>query len=213
MVLPDNKTVLFTVVTGGALGEWRIDALSLATGQRRTLIEGGTQPHYLATGHLVFLQSNGVVAAVPFDVKRVEVTGPPFPVVEGVRLEFSFGIAHLDLAPEGTLAYLPGTLRGPERTLVWVDRKGASRPVSETARAYETPRLSPDGREVAVTSREVSADLWTLQIGQDNLVHFTFDPAEEETPVWGPDGKRLAYSAIRSARRVILWRPADGSAA
>ena len=213
VVLPGNKTVLFTVVTGGALGEWKIDALSLATGQRRTLMEGGTQPHYSPTGHLVFLQPNGVVAAVPFDAERVEVTGPPFPALEGIAAsELSFGMAHFALSQDGTLAYLPGTLSGPERTLVWVDRKGASRPMSDIARAFETPRLSPDGRQVAVTSREVSADLWTYQMGQGNLVHFTFDPAEEETPVWSPDGKRLAYSATRGASRVILWRPADGSA-
>ncbi len=213
VVLPGNKTVLFTVVTSGGVGEWRIDALSLATGRRRTLIQGGTHPQYSPTGHIVFLQPNGGVAAVPFDADRVEVTAPPFPALDGIAAsELSFGTAHFALSQGGTLAYLPGTLSGPERTLVWVDRKGASHPVTDSARAFETPRLSPDGRQVAVTSREASADLWTYQMGQGNLVHFTFDPAEEETPVWSPDGKRLVYSGSRGASRVILWRPADGSA-
>jgi Tol biopolymer transport system component len=83
--------------------------------------------------------------------------------------------------------------------------------VTDAVRAFETPRLSPDARQVAVTSREASADLWTYQVGQGNLTHFTFDPAEDETPVWSPDGKRLAFSATRGTRRVILWRSADGS--
>jgi len=213
VVLPDNQSVLFTVATSAGLSEWKIAALSLTTGQRRTLIEGGTQPYYSPTGHLVFLQPNGVVAAVPFDLGRVEVTGPPFPVLEGMAAsELSFGTAHFALSREGTLAYLPGTLQGPERIMVWVDRKGTSRPLSDIARGFETPRLSPDGRMVAVAAREVSADLWTYQLGEGNLIHFTFDPAEEETPAWSPDGKRLVFSASRGARRVILWRPADGSA-
>ena len=86
-LLAGGDALLFAVGQNGGVNGWnraQIVLQSLKTGQRRTLIDGGTDPRYVPTGHLVYALG-GVLFAVPFDVRRLEVTGGPVPVVEGVR--------------------------------------------------------------------------------------------------------------------------------
>ncbi len=77
-LLPGGKAVLFIVL---AAGPDRIEVLSLETGERKVLIEGGTDVRYVPTGHLVYAQAEtpGTLLAVPFDPERLEVTGAPAP--------------------------------------------------------------------------------------------------------------------------------------
>ena len=77
-------------VEHGALGDglrWddaQIVVHSLETGERKVLIEGGRDARYVPTGHLVYVLE-GTLLAVPFDVDKLEVTGGPIPMAEGVR--------------------------------------------------------------------------------------------------------------------------------
>ena len=86
-MLPGGDWVLFTLATAAATDGWdraRIVVQSLTSGERKTLIEGGSDARYLPTGHLVYALG-GVVFAVPFDLRQLAVTGGPVPVVEGVK--------------------------------------------------------------------------------------------------------------------------------
>src|SRR5262249_36053078 len=132
-LLPGGKTVLFTIWTGVGFDDARIAVADLATGQVRTIFEGGSDARYLPSGHIVYLRG-GALLAVPFDATRLEVTGPPVAVLTGVLSGVVNGESQFDVSLDGSLAYLPGDLRVWERTLVWVDRRGASVPVSETRR-------------------------------------------------------------------------------
>ena len=60
-----------------------IVALSVVTGEVRTIVEGGSSPHYSMTGHLVYARA-GDLLTVPFDATALEVTGAPVRVLEGV---------------------------------------------------------------------------------------------------------------------------------
>ncbi|HUV12920.1 MAG TPA: protein kinase, partial [Acidobacteriota bacterium] len=82
-VLPGGQSVLFTL--GGTAGwnDAQIMVHSLETGERKVLINGGTDARYVPTGHLVYVRA-GTLLAVPFDVGSLEVNGDPVPVVEGV---------------------------------------------------------------------------------------------------------------------------------
>ena len=82
-ILPGGRTVVFTVEKGQGNNE--IAAFDLETDERKMLIPGGSNPHYAATGHIVY-GIDGTLRAVPFDLDAVEVTGDPFPVLEGRRL-------------------------------------------------------------------------------------------------------------------------------
>ena len=107
-ILPGGKAVLFTEWSGN-LETAQIAVQSLETGERRILV-GGTHPRYAPTGHIVFGRADSLWA-VPFDSDRLEVTGTPTPVLEGVQVDDrpgTIGLANFALAGDGTLVYGAG---------------------------------------------------------------------------------------------------------
>jgi serine/threonine-protein kinase len=126
-ILPGGDAVLFTIWTGGGFDTARIAVLSLKSGKQRVLVEGGSNAHYAATGHLIFHRAGGLLA-VPFDLARLEVTREPFPILQGVMTDARSGAAQFGLADSGSLVYVPGSAVSAESTLVWVDRNGATQP-------------------------------------------------------------------------------------
>jgi hypothetical protein len=106
-ILPGGQQLLFTVATGEATDRWdraSIVVQSLASGERKVLIQGGSDARYLPTGHLVYA-IGGSLLAVAFDVERLEVGSAPVPILEGVRRAdaSSSGGAHFSVAANGTL--------------------------------------------------------------------------------------------------------------
>jgi Tol biopolymer transport system component len=134
--------------------------------------------------------------------------------VQGVSMDPRFGVAHFALSTAGTLAYVPGGAGGVARSLLWVDRRGNARPVTETRRAYLCPALSPDGEHLAVTIEGTNQDIWVYALARGTLTRLTFDQSEEFGPVWTPDGARLAFTSQKAGRDpAIFSAPADGSSA
>ena len=212
-VLPGSKAVLFTVQHQVSnFDAARIALLSLETGKWRTVIEGGFHPRYLPSGHIVFART-GMLLAAPFNLERLEVTGAPVPILEGVLADTSVGDAFFSVSSEGTLLYVSGTAPQAEANqLVWVDRKGTERPLAAPPRAYQLPRLSPDGRRLVARLAELNIDVWAYDIPRGALSRLTFQPDEDETPAWMSDGRRVAFSSnVAGKGRTILWKNSDGS--
>ena len=92
-----------------------------------------------------------------------------------------------------------------------MDREGAVEPLGTPARAYVDPRLSPDGRRLAVSIDGENKDIWVYDLGRRTLSRLTFDPGSDETPVWTPDGKWVTFAGDRDGVRNLLRRVADGS--
>jgi serine/threonine-protein kinase len=211
-ILPGGKAVLFAVRQPGET--YQIAALSLDTGEQKTVLQIGRQPHYLPTGHLVYeLTATGTLMAVPFDLDRLELTGDPVPVFEGVRSSSGEGTADYSISNDGTLIYAPGGITGgQENVLVWVDRKGATQQVTEIKRDFEDPRLSPDGTRLSVTVRERGQrNVWIYEISRGILAPFTLEGFNSQA-IWTPDGERIIFSSDRGAGvSAILWMPSDGS--
>ena len=104
-----------------------------------------------ALDDVVYLRGGRVLAA-PFDIDRLDWTGEPVPILEGVWSRPEHGTGHLALSGNGTLAYVPPT--EARSRLVWVDRAGSVQPISENRGDFEDPRLSPDGRKLSLSIRE-----------------------------------------------------------
>lgn len=211
-VLPGNKAVLFTiqVTTQSSYDDAHIAVLSLQTGKWRTLIEGGSYAHYVPSGHIVYAHA-GVLMAVPFDLASLRVTGTPAPAQEGVvTTAATSGGAEYDIADSGLLAYVPGSARPPGRVLVWVDRQGVSKELPAPVNAYVTPRISPDGKLLAVQilTGGGTQDIWIYEFARNTLTRFTF--GEGAVPLWTPDGRKLIYRR-RTPSFSFLSKLADGS--
>jgi eukaryotic-like serine/threonine-protein kinase len=203
--LPSGKAVLFADARGP--GDVQILVQSAATGERRNLV-GGTQPRYATSGHLIYAQG-GTLMAVPFDAQRLEIKGTPVPVVEGVAQSSTYISSQYSISDTGSLAYVSGGSQSNQRRMVWVSRNGTEQPLPAPPQAYQYVRLSPDGRHVAV---ELDNQIWLYDLARDTLTRFTFEGSRNQSPVWTPDGKRIAvYSNKGGGATNLYWQLADGS--
>jgi len=210
-ILPGGKALLFTAAT--TVSNWdaaQIVVQSLETGERRVVVQGGICARYSPTGHIVYVRA-GTLMALPFDLNRLEVTGTPVPVVEGV-MQSTEGAAQFSFSNLGWLVYIPGGIQRVERTLVLVNRKGVGKPLRVPPRPYVSPRLSPDGQRLAVAIQETNSDVWVYDLSRDTLSRLTFGGLSR-WPLWTPDGKRLAFQSSSAGPANLFWMPADGSGA
>ncbi len=220
-LLPGGKALLFTLHAHD--GRFNVAVETLAKGERKLLIESAYDARYVASGHLVFAR-NSAILAVPFDLQRLEVTGPPVTLVEPVAGIPRDGNGGYRLSTNGTLAFLPGpSLDG--RTLTWVDRAGAETPLPISARAFSNPNVSPDGRRLTFALAEGGRrDIFTYDIATASFARLT-RVGDNRSPIWTRDGQRVTYSSSSmsssststsltsdDARRLIS-QPVDSSGA
>ena len=202
-LLPSGKGVLFTAIVGATATN--LLAQSLTNGEHHVLTQSGEQPRYAPSGHLVYAQGANLMAA-PFDPERLSITGAAVPVVQGVLS--TGGVAQYSFSSTGSLVYVPGSVQGAQSRLVWVDRKGAEQPVAAPAHNYVLPRVSPDGKRVAVDIEEADSQIWLYDLGRETLTRLTFEGSASIDPVWTPNGKRIVF---KGADNRLFWQPADGS--
>jgi serine/threonine protein kinase len=206
--LPGDKAVLYSTNNQYSPDYGKIVALTLATGEGRVVLEGGTNPRYAASGHLVFARAGAILAA-PFDVSRLEVTGPAVTLIEGIRIE-EWGAAQFALSSEGTLVYVNG---GPAwiGKLTWVDQQGISKPLAAPAQAYGPVSISPDGQRLAVAVAGSTSDLWVYDLTRGTFNRLTVEGSNYR-PLWTPDGKRIVYYRVNGPNQFqMVSQVADGS--
>jgi Tol biopolymer transport system component len=188
----------------------RVDLYSLTSGERTTLIDRGADARYVPTGHIVYADGAALVA-VGFDLKRRQVIGDSVPVVEGVRRGVASPAAQFGVSTTGMLAYVPGSaLTG--RALSFLDRQGGSEPLKLANGTYSTPRLSPDGKQLAVEiSDSRSINIWIYDVaGRASIRQLTLE-GQSRYPVWSADGERVTFASNRQGEDAIWWQRADGS--
>jgi Tol biopolymer transport system component len=208
-VLPGGRSVLFTIAADQPANA-QIAIVDLESGQRSTLLRGGSDARYVPSGHLLFAAAGGL-SAIRFDLRRGTVVGDQVSLVEHVAIEGA-GRANMSLTESGTLVYLDSTGADPaEFTLVWVGRDGREEPIAAPPRAYVGPRISPDGTRIAVEIRDQENDIWLWDLTHQALTRLTFDPAIDRDPVWTPDGRHIIFASSRTGAFDLYARTADGT--
>ncbi|MEO5895797.1 MAG: protein kinase [Vicinamibacterales bacterium] len=204
-LMPDGQTVLYAVGTEGSWDDAQIVAQPITGGERRVLIEGGTYPRYLPDGRLLYARG-GALFAVPLDAAARVGAGEPQRVMPSV-LQSSDGASQFSVTMAGGIIYVPGVQN--ERRLVWVDHTGAVQPLAVPRGFYSSPRLSPDGRSVAVVSGRDRDEIWVADTGDASLRQLTHDGGA--APVWSADGTRIVFSASRDGPAAVFSKAANGS--
>ena len=212
-ILPGGKAVLFTshTQTIGNFDNATVEVLELATGKRKVVHSGGAFGRYVPSGHIVYL-NKGTLFALPFDVKRLEATGSPAPVLQNVASSDAEGSAQLTFSQTGMMAYIRGGAAVPRYAIAWVDREGRSSKLLDDEAAYATPRLSPDGKQLALTVfRDNNWDIWVYDLARQVSTRLTFDKGADTEQIWSPDGHDLIFSSTRDGIDTLYRKPADGS--
>jgi serine/threonine-protein kinase len=216
-MLPGGQAMLFTLSSGvGSSARWdraQIVVQTLRSGVRKILINEGSDARYLPTGHLVYALG-GVLYAVPFDPRRLEVTGGVVPVVEGVMrfLSATTGTAQFSTSNTGTLTYIPGPVSVSQGSLALIDRKGSVELLKLPPGSYGYPRVSRDGKRVAYETYDgKEAIVWVWDLGGATAPRrLTFQGANRY-PIWSANGERVAFQSDREGDLAIFWQRADGT--
>jgi serine/threonine protein kinase/Tol biopolymer transport system component len=201
--LPDGRGLIFGIMAGPNQQTSHLATASLDDTAHAPLLERGAIPLGVLGGALVFAPGDGTLAAVPFDLRRQRLAGEPITVVDSVLAA--------SLSENGSLVYVRG---GGLSQLALVDFRGNRVGGSEDWRQYDFPRISPDGRRIAVGIREPGSarlDIWVYDIASKVLSRHT-TTGEAFRPEWTPDGRRIAYLGTGSLQWQVWSAPADGSA-
>ncbi|CAN5886684.1 hypothetical protein BH24ACI5_BH24ACI5_28430 [soil metagenome] len=206
-VLPNGKGVLFTIGTHDitSFDDAAIAVYDAATKQSRVLIDGGSDARYLAPGYVLYARAGGLMA-VPFDQERLEVTGTPVSVLDGLLTSASFGWAAFGASDNGVMAHVQGAEPSEVNQLTWVDSSGTLEPVGDR-RYLLGGRLSPSGEQVAVRVSGANDTLWVHDFRREGSFSRLTFRGNVTGAVWTPDGRRIVYNIGNEIASIA----ADGS--
>jgi len=208
--LPGGRALVYTVIVQG--GQTRIMARTLDGAVTTTVVEGGFGAQYLPSGHLLYGQGDRLMA-VPFDVATLKATGAPLVLQEGVSTKVANGVTNVATASDGTGGYVLGRAATATRHLIWVDRPGThvAQIAAEPVELPRYPRLSPDGRRLALTIGPSNfGQIWIYDLaGSAQPLRLTFQD-HNLFPIWSPNGKRIVFTS-RGNSEQMLSISADGS--
>jgi serine/threonine-protein kinase len=205
-ILPGGKAVLFTAYTllSGAYEDLaHIEVMSLVDRRKKTLLRGGTYGRYVPSGHLLYV-NRGRLWAVPLDLGALEVRGSPAVVLNQVAYSSANGGAEFEASRTGTLVYRSGGGGSGLFTVQWLESDGKTRVLVPKPGDYSRPRLSPDGRRLAM---EHGQDISVYDLERDQMTHVTFDGKPKAGPLWSPDGRHIVYGGFEG----LSWTRANGA--
>ena len=213
-VLPNGRGAIVTLLPQDLFDRsaYVIGVADFSTGGIRTLVQG-VYARYAPTGHLAFVQDDGVLLAAPFDQARLELTGPPVPLLEGVQVKFA-GAAEFALSDAGDMLYWAGTAAADR--LVWVERDGSEAEFEPGWTGdFRTLALSPDGTQLAVSIGRSFApeDIWVKHLSAGPPTKLTFEGSVNWRVSWAPDGQSVVFVSDRDGGSTVFTKRADGSGA
>jgi Tol biopolymer transport system component len=210
--LPDGRRFLFSGAGSEGSGLY-VGSLDEPGSTR--LVAASSGGAYDAARQLLLFVRRGTLMAQRFDVGSLTVTGDAFPVAEQVEASVVRGITAFSVSSTGALVYGIESAGGAGHHLSWVDRNGtaAVEVVGPPAR-FRGIDLSPDGSRVAAHrhDRGVGGDIWVTDLSSNRTSRFTFEAEHENiSPVWSPDGSRIAFGSTRGGKTGLYVKASDNT--
>jgi Tol biopolymer transport system component len=209
--LPDGRHFLF-LARNAQHERSAIYVGSLDSKETKPLMNVHSSMAYAPPGYLLFVRGQTLMAQ-GFDAAGLELKGEPFPVAEQVGYNPRNGHAFFSVSENGVLGFRSAPLATIQ--LVWFDRTGKQLEAVTPPGSYRAPALSPDEKSVAVNRRDtmasVTSDVWLIDLARSAQTRFTFDRARDRSPVWSPDGSRIAFSSTQEQLTNLYQKPSSGA--
>jgi eukaryotic-like serine/threonine-protein kinase len=213
MFLPDGRHYLYLATNFS--GQRGVDAIfvgSLGTNEKRFVVEATANAAYAEPGYLLFYRDKTLLAQ-RFDEEKLAVTGEPMTILSEIEYQpqvkraafAAFGSSMLVAQTGGAVAL---------SQLTWFDRKGNELGLVGKPDVYGNVSIAPNERFVAVNKTEIvsqNTDIWTLDLQRDGAKRITFDTSFSATPIWSPDGGRLAFFSNRQRSSDVFMKNSDGA--
>jgi serine/threonine-protein kinase len=212
-VLPGGKAVVFTASKNLSNYEGAsVEMLTFKTGERKVLQPGGYFGRYAASGHLLYVR-DGTLFALATRGPMLKTQGPPVIVLDDLASSSTSAAGEFDLSNNGIFVYSTGKAAAETWSIERFDASGSKRnqPQLSKPSAYLTPRLSPDGKRLAVAMETKGVDLFVYEFQTDVLSRLTFSSELAYNPVWTPDGKHIVFHFARGDSQALLWIRSDGA--
>jgi eukaryotic-like serine/threonine-protein kinase len=212
-LLPDGRHFLYSALPAKN-GKFEVYAASVDGGPRTDAGAFDATPVYADPGYLLYARQ-GVLSAQPFDAKTLQVTGDPIPLEDEPASVMdptqSFTASpSVSVSTTGALAYYAAA--STDTTATWYDTSGLPLgTLNLPAGHYDNCRISPDGQR-AVCVRSVSPSesaLWLVDLSRGSAVPLTNTPGRNDSPVWSPDGRQIAFAADREGPQHIFIKTLD----
>ncbi len=200
----DERWILFTAGRHGR--DPRLSLLDRETGETLPLLLADGGGWVVEPATVVFVRRGEIFAArlqLDTGVERRR-TPSPRPVLRGAAGSAvgyrGLGRSQFSAARDGTLVFVPPLSTGGDNRLVWVDETGRAEPFDGVAARHQTPRISPDGRQVAVSTVTaiLRRDLWLLDLATLSRVQITAEAGDNHSPLWSRDSGTLTFASSRT---------------
>ena len=168
----------------------------------------GSFPRFVAPGYIVFGTRENGLRAVAFDPARLEVSGAPVPVLEGVPAKAS-GAMMFDVGHRGALVYGIGGGLLDNRTIVWVDRTGREAPTNAPGRSYFYARVAPGSGKLSLDVRGQDGDIWIWD-PRGTMQRLTQTEGSDQYGLWTPAGDRVVFQSDMNQKPGLYIMRADG---
>jgi eukaryotic-like serine/threonine-protein kinase len=205
--LPDGRHFLFAALHSPNEGSVYVGSIDSADAKPLSLsIRTNSAIAYSLPGYLLFVRDS-VLMAQPFNVSQLSITGDAVAIAEAATKSSAMGFT---ASERGTLIYRSSN--GDRTQLIWVDRMGKQTEVAAPPGLYGDVSLSPDDKRLAF-DREgpTSHDVWLMELQRGITSRLTFQPPNNNVPLWSPDGRTIAFASSRDGGLDIYQRPSNGS--
>jgi serine/threonine protein kinase len=212
--LPDGRHFLYLACNfSGHLDKNWIVMGSLDSPERRPIVNASTNAVYADPGYLLYWRDDALVAQ-RFDLGSYSLTGEPHIVSDAVQYFPQTNFAVFDAAGKTLVAQTRAGRGANKSQLTWFDRHGKQVGLVGPPELVSNPKISPDGKRVAVDQIDTDGrhvNIWIHDLNSDAARRLGFGPWLEQVTVWSPDGKQVIYTANEKLFFSLYAKNADGS--
>jgi len=212
--LPDGRHFLYLACNfSGHLDKNWIFVGSLDSEERRPIVNASTNAVYVDPGYLLYWRDDALVAQ-RFDLHDYSVAGEPHILSDAVQYFPQTNFAVFDAAGKTLVTQTRAGKGANKSQLTWFDRHGKQLGLVGPPELVSNPKISPDGKRVAVDQIDTDGrhvNIWIHDLNSDAASRLGFGPWLEQVTVWSPDSKQVIYTANEKLFFSIYRKNADGS--